>query len=187
MRAVPPALLASHPGPPRRHQALRPRPGYPRSGLGHHSPAAVRGQRTLVISRKGGKVVTIPLAPRTARAIDLAVGERVEGPVFLTPTDSDWTDMAPPGCSPGDPPRGDHQAGPAAHVAARVHHHGARRRGPVAGRPGSRLTCRSPDHHALRPRRRQPAGTRPYMTCPLALPPPSAKEAALLRPIDLPC
>lgn len=25
----------------------------------------------------------IPLAPRTARAIDLAIGERVEGPIFL--------------------------------------------------------------------------------------------------------
>jgi hypothetical protein len=33
--------------------------------------------------RKGGKVVTIPLASRTARAIDLAIGERTEGPVFL--------------------------------------------------------------------------------------------------------
>jgi integrase len=42
-----------------------------------------RGHRTLVITRKGGKVVTIPLAPRTARAIDLAVGERVDGPIFL--------------------------------------------------------------------------------------------------------
>jgi len=42
------------------------------------------GHRTLVIARKGGKIVTIPLAPRTARAIDLAVGERCEGPVFLT-------------------------------------------------------------------------------------------------------
>src|SRR2546423_2759263 len=42
-----------------------------------------RGHRTLVITRKGGKVVTIPLAPRTARAIDLAVGERTGGPVFL--------------------------------------------------------------------------------------------------------
>jgi len=29
-------------------------------------------------------VVTIPLAPRTARAVDLAVSERTEGPVFLT-------------------------------------------------------------------------------------------------------
>ena len=44
-----------------------------------------RGHRTLVITRKGGKVVTIPLAPRTARAIDLAIGERCEGPVFLRP------------------------------------------------------------------------------------------------------
>jgi integrase/recombinase XerD len=42
-----------------------------------------RGHRTLVITRKGGKVVTIPLAPRTARAIDLAIGERSEGPIFL--------------------------------------------------------------------------------------------------------
>jgi integrase len=36
----------------------------------------------MTITRKGGKVVTIPLAPRTARAIDLYVGERSEGPVF---------------------------------------------------------------------------------------------------------
>ena len=43
-----------------------------------------RGHRTLTITRKGGKVVTIPLAPRTARAIDLAIGERIGGPVFLT-------------------------------------------------------------------------------------------------------
>jgi site-specific recombinase XerD len=41
-----------------------------------------RGHRTLVITRKGGKVVTIPLAPRTARAIDLAIGERTGGPLF---------------------------------------------------------------------------------------------------------
>ena len=31
-----------------------------------------RGQRTLSILRKGGKMVTVPLAPRTARAVDLA-------------------------------------------------------------------------------------------------------------------
>src|SRR4051812_9876520 len=41
-----------------------------------------RGHRTLTILRKGGKTVIIPLAPRTARAIDLAVGERSEGPLF---------------------------------------------------------------------------------------------------------
>jgi integrase/recombinase XerD len=42
-----------------------------------------RGHRTLVITRKGGKVVTIPLAPRTARAIDLTIGERTDGPIFV--------------------------------------------------------------------------------------------------------
>ena len=42
-----------------------------------------RGHRTLTVLRKGGKLVTMPLAPRVARAVDLAVGERVEGPIFL--------------------------------------------------------------------------------------------------------
>jgi integrase/recombinase XerD len=42
-----------------------------------------RGHRTLVVTRKGGKVVSIPLAPRTAQAIGLAIGQRSEGPVFL--------------------------------------------------------------------------------------------------------
>ncbi len=42
-----------------------------------------RGHRAVTITRKGGKVVTIPLAPRTARAVDLAIGERTGGPVFL--------------------------------------------------------------------------------------------------------
>jgi integrase/recombinase XerD len=42
-----------------------------------------RGHRTLRVVRKGGKQVTIPLAPRTARALDLYIGERVTGPIFL--------------------------------------------------------------------------------------------------------
>src|SRR5271167_997081 len=41
------------------------------------------GHQTLTVTRKSGKVVTVPLAPRTTRAIDLAIGERTEGPVFL--------------------------------------------------------------------------------------------------------
>ncbi len=44
-----------------------------------------RGHRTLTILRKGGKIVTIPLASRTARAVDLAIGERPDGPIFLRP------------------------------------------------------------------------------------------------------
>ena len=43
-----------------------------------------RGHRTVAITRKGGKRAVIPLAPRTARAIDLAIGERCEGPIFTT-------------------------------------------------------------------------------------------------------
>jgi integrase len=39
-----------------------------------------RGRRTLTITRKGGKVVIIPLAPLTARAIDLVIGERTGVP-----------------------------------------------------------------------------------------------------------
>jgi integrase/recombinase XerD len=42
-----------------------------------------RGHRTLTVIRKGGKVVTMPLAPRVARALDLAIGERLDGPIFV--------------------------------------------------------------------------------------------------------
>ncbi len=38
-----------------------------------------RGHRTLTVVRKGAKTVLIPLAPRTARTVDLAVGERESG------------------------------------------------------------------------------------------------------------
>jgi integrase len=42
-----------------------------------------RGYRTLAIVRKGGKHVTIPIVPRTGRALDLYIGERTMGPIFL--------------------------------------------------------------------------------------------------------
>ncbi len=42
-----------------------------------------RGHRTLKILRKGGKHAVIPLAPRTSRALDLYIGERSTGPIFL--------------------------------------------------------------------------------------------------------
>jgi integrase/recombinase XerD len=42
-----------------------------------------RGHHTLLVDRKGGKRVTIPMAPRTYRAVMLAVGERHAGPVLL--------------------------------------------------------------------------------------------------------
>src|SRR6516162_8352878 len=36
-----------------------------------------RGHRTLTVLRKSGKTVTVPLASRTARAVHLAIGERL--------------------------------------------------------------------------------------------------------------
>lgn len=41
-----------------------------------------RGHRTLRIVGKGNKPATIPLVPRAARTIDLAVGERSSGPIL---------------------------------------------------------------------------------------------------------
>jgi hypothetical protein len=58
-----------------------------------------RGHRTLTITRKGGKVVTIPLAPRTARALDLAIVERTAGRCSWPRTGSGWTGT-PPASSP---------------------------------------------------------------------------------------
>jgi integrase/recombinase XerD len=62
-----------------------------------------RGHRTLAITRKGGKKAVIPLAPRTARAIDLAVGERCAGPSSSPRPGSGWTGTAPGGSSAGSP------------------------------------------------------------------------------------
>src|SRR3954451_21080574 len=86
--------------------------------------------------RKGGKIVTIPLAPRTARAIDLAIGERLDGPIFLRP----------------DGARMDRHC--ASRIVRRIarrptHHHGLRPR-PSFARPARHL------HRRRLPRRRRP-------------------------------
>jgi site-specific recombinase XerD len=52
-------------------------------GIDIDSLGLERGHRTLTVLRKGGKTVTMPLAPRVARAVDLVIGERCAGPVFL--------------------------------------------------------------------------------------------------------
>ena len=98
-----------------------------------------RGHRTLVITCKGGKVVTIPLAPRTARAIDLAIGERAEGPVFLAP-DGRRLDRHDAGRIVRRIARRAGIAKPVGpHAAPRVHHRSTGRRGSAARRSGSRL------------------------------------------------
>jgi integrase/recombinase XerD len=54
------------------------------AGAGIQALGVERRHRTLVITRKGGKVATIPLAPRTVRAMNLAISECGEGSIFLT-------------------------------------------------------------------------------------------------------
>jgi integrase/recombinase XerD len=71
------------------------------TGAGIEALGIECGHRTLVITRKGGKVVTIPLAPRTARVIDLAIGERTEGPSSSLRPAAGWTGTAPGGSSGG--------------------------------------------------------------------------------------
>jgi integrase/recombinase XerD len=56
-----------------------------------------RGHRTLVVTRKGGKVVTVPLAPRTARAVDLAIASGPAGRCSSPRMGSGLTGTAPPG------------------------------------------------------------------------------------------
>ena len=90
-----------------------------------------RGHRTLRIVRKGGKHVTIPLAPRTGRALDLYIGERVVGPIFL-----DSTATHGPVCGGSDretarPTGGDHQTDLAAQPASLIHHRRFQRRRPT--------------------------------------------------------
>jgi integrase/recombinase XerD len=70
----------------RPHLAARPQRA---AGLGGHrrgyrAPGPRARAPHPVDHSQGGKVVTIPLAPRTGRAIDLATGERTEGPLFTT-------------------------------------------------------------------------------------------------------
>jgi len=110
-----------------------------------------RGHRTLVITRKGGKAVTIALAPRTARATGLAIGERSEGPIF----GRRWAAAGPArrraDRPPDRPPRRDHQARRTPHAAARIRHSRPGRRGPAPRRARSRLPRRPAHHHEIRP------------------------------------
>jgi site-specific recombinase XerD len=109
-----------------------------------------RGHRTLRIVRKGGKQVTIPLAPRTGRALDLYIGERIVGPIFVGAAGGGM-DRYAADRTVKRLARRDHQADLATQPAPFVHHRRPGRRRAVAGRPRSRLTCGSSHDDALRP------------------------------------
>ena len=49
-----------------------------------------RGHRVVRIVRKGGKHATVPLAPRTADALDNYLAGRLTGPLFVTATGKRW-------------------------------------------------------------------------------------------------
>jgi integrase len=95
----------------------------------------------------------IPLAPCTARAIDLAIGERCEGPIFTTPAGR-RLDRHGAG-------RIVRRVARKAGLAKKIGPHTLRHafitaaldgRRPAARRPGSRLPCRPAHHHEIRPR-----------------------------------
>ncbi len=115
-----------------------------------------RGHRTLFIHRKGGKTATIPLSPRTARALDLYIGERETGPIFMN---HDRTRRLDRHASARIVRRlakraGIDQAHLAPLAAALVHHRRPRRRRPTSRRPRSRIARRPENDDAIRPRPR---------------------------------
>jgi site-specific recombinase XerD len=148
-------LVAAGLGPPAEHALISPRAlNWLRvseaTGAGIEGLGVERGHRTLVITRKGGKVVTIPLAPRTAGAIDLAVGERSQGPVFLA---ADGRRLDRHGAA-RIVRRAARRAGVSKPVgphtpAARVRHRRAGRWRAAARRPGSGLPRGPADHDAV--------------------------------------
>jgi len=64
-----------------------------------------RGHRTVTVLGKGSKLALIPLPPRVGRAIDLAAGERLAGPVLLSRSGKRLDRHAPPASSDGLPAR----------------------------------------------------------------------------------
>jgi len=147
----------------RQHRRGRPVPGHGHPHVRDQPRAHAAGAALyLPDARKGGKFVTIPLAPRTARAIDLAIGERTEGPMFLG---GDGKRLDRHGAA-RIVRRVTRRAGIAKKVSPHTLRHAFitaaqfRRRGPAPRRAGGRLPRRPPHHHALRPGAHEPGQAR---------------------------
>lgn len=57
-------------------------------GINIEDLAIERGHRTVTVLGKGSKLALIPLPPRVARAVDMAAGNRVSGPLLLAQSGS---------------------------------------------------------------------------------------------------
>jgi hypothetical protein len=115
--------------PPRRHRRLRPVPGSPRPGPGHHHPAAVHYRRVLQVRRRGGAPRALPGRPCPAVAGGLRVACRRPGPQRARrPTGRRWA-------RPADRAFADLPARPERTAGIRGHRRGHRAHGPGARAP----------------------------------------------------
>jgi integrase/recombinase XerD len=101
-------LVAAGLGPPTEHAlisllALNGLRVYEATGADIEHLGLERGHRTLTITRKGGKVVTIPLAPRTAGRSTWPSASAPAGRCSWPPTGGGWTGTAPAGSSARSP------------------------------------------------------------------------------------
>ena len=106
-----------------------------------------RGHRTLTITRKGGKVVTIPLAPRTARRSTWPSANALTDRCSWPRTVGGWTGTAPGGSS-AKPPAARGSARP-----SRPTHCGMRSSPPRSTRESRCETSRKPRRTLIRGRR----------------------------------
>jgi hypothetical protein len=65
----------------------------------HRRPGSRAWPSDITVMRKGGKMITMPLAPRVARTIDLTIGERLDGPISSPPPGNAWTATPQPASS----------------------------------------------------------------------------------------
>jgi integrase len=107
-----------------------------------------RGHRTLRIVRKGGKHAIVPLVPRTSRALDLYLGERTGGPIFLGAQGGRMDRCGADRTVKRLARRAD-QADLSPQSAPLVHHRRPRRRRRAPRCPGGGQPCRPQDHDAV--------------------------------------
>lgn len=112
-----------------------------------------RGHRVLRIIGKGNKPALIPLVPRTARTIDLAIGERHHGPILLRHDEQRLDRRTAHRWVRSIGKRADLGlgSGTSAYAASRVHHRRPRRRRTPPRSPSSRSPRRSKNDHCVRP------------------------------------